>query len=94
MVTDRWSRSWHATVNGIEQPISGANFIFRAVPVTRGNNRVEFSFQPVGMPWPGHIQLVCARRDRSRFLSPRLPVRRLSLTSARVISPALLPAAE
>ena len=50
MVSDRWSRSWHALVNGIEQPVSGANFIFRAVPVTRGNNRVEFSFQPVGMP--------------------------------------------
>ncbi len=50
MVTDRWSRSWQATVNGVAQPVEGANFIFRAVPVTRGANRIEFRFRPLGMP--------------------------------------------
>jgi hypothetical protein len=51
LVSDRWARSWHATVNGIEQPISGANFIFRAVPVTQGTNRIDFTYRPIGMPW-------------------------------------------
>ncbi len=91
MVTDRWSRSWHASVNGIEQPISGANFIFRAVPVKQGTNRIEFSFQPLGMPglvifsW-SILGVILA------FSLARLPLRRPSLTSA--ISPALLPATE
>jgi hypothetical protein len=93
MVSDRWSRSWHAIVNGIEQPISGANFIFRAVPVTRGINRVEFSFRPVGMP--GLVIFSWSVLGLIVTLSlVRLPFRRLSLTSARVISPALLPAVE
>lgn len=50
MITDRWSRSWSATVNGVAQPVWGANFIFRALPVVQGNNRVDFSFHPRGLP--------------------------------------------
>ncbi|MGI9088588.1 MAG: hypothetical protein ACR2HH_12745 [Chthoniobacterales bacterium] len=50
MVTERWSRSWRATVNGIERPVEGANFIFRLVPVVRGRNRIEFSYHPFAMP--------------------------------------------
>ncbi len=51
LVTERWSRSWRATVNGLAQPVEAADFIFRAVPVTKGINRIEFSFHPFGMPW-------------------------------------------
>ena len=93
MVTERWSRSWHATVNGVEQPIAGANFIFRGVPVKRGINRVEFSFQPVGMPglvlfsW-SVLGVIAA------FSLARLPAARFCLTSARILSPVLLPATE
>ena len=50
MITDRWSRSWNVAVNGVAQPVWGANFIFRAVPVTQGNNRINFSFHPRGLP--------------------------------------------
>ncbi|MDQ6623679.1 MAG: YfhO family protein, partial [Verrucomicrobiota bacterium] len=50
LITERWSRSWHATVNGLEQPIAGANFIFRALPVRKGPNHVVFTFEPVALP--------------------------------------------
>jgi hypothetical protein len=50
MFTERWSRSWRALVNGTAQPILGANFIYRAVPVTKGENRIDFSFHPFGLP--------------------------------------------
>ncbi|MFL6541090.1 MAG: hypothetical protein ACJ8HU_10015 [Chthoniobacterales bacterium] len=50
MVTDRWSRSWVATVNGAPQPIAVGDFIFRAVPVKVGANHIDFSYRPFGMP--------------------------------------------
>jgi hypothetical protein len=46
MVTDRWSRSWQCTVNSKRTAVEGANFIYRAVAVRTGNNRIEFSFRP------------------------------------------------
>ncbi|MGZ5025424.1 MAG: YfhO family protein, partial [Chthoniobacterales bacterium] len=93
MVSDRWSRSWHATVNGIEQPISGANFIFRAVPVTKGSNRIEFSYRPLGMPglvlfsWSVLGIIVALSLVRLRVNLPRL-------TSRENVAPAFLPAVE
>ncbi len=48
LVTDRWAPYWHATVNGRALPIEGAGFIFRAVPVTRGENTVMFRYEPKG----------------------------------------------
>lgn len=51
LVTDRWARSWHAAVNGAETPVYGANFVFRAVPVTAGPNLVEFTYRPALHPW-------------------------------------------
>jgi len=50
MITDRWSRSWGAKVNGTPQPVAGANFVFRAVRVMKGDNRIEFNFHPMGLP--------------------------------------------
>jgi hypothetical protein len=50
LVTDRWARSWEATVNGRRTRLYRGNFIFRAVRVARGPNRIEFSYHPRGFP--------------------------------------------
>jgi len=46
LVTDRWSWSWRARVNGEPAEVLGADFIFRAVRVKAGINRIAFSFRP------------------------------------------------
>jgi Bacterial membrane protein YfhO len=51
MVTERWAPGWRATVNGQPTPTFGANFIFRAVPVRRGENVIRFVYRPAGFPW-------------------------------------------
>jgi Bacterial membrane protein YfhO len=48
LVTDRWARDWKAEVNGKPVEVLGANFLFRAVPVTRGENTVRFHYAPKG----------------------------------------------
>ena len=50
LVTDRWARGWSARVNGKPAEVYGGNFIFRAVRVEAGENRVEFSYRPFGFP--------------------------------------------
>jgi hypothetical protein len=50
MVTDSWSHGWSATVNGRATPLSGGNFIFRAVPVDAGTSTVDFQFNAFGFP--------------------------------------------
>jgi hypothetical protein len=46
LFTDRWARGWQATVNGHAVPLFCGNFIFRAVRVAAGVNRIEFRFVP------------------------------------------------
>ena len=46
LVTDRWSRSWRATVNDLPVPVFGGDFIFRAIPVRAGENTIQFSYRP------------------------------------------------
>jgi hypothetical protein len=48
MVTDRWARSWQATVNGESTTVYCGNFIFRAVRVNAGPNRLQFSYAHKG----------------------------------------------
>ncbi len=48
MITDRWAPGWHATVNGREAPVLGADFLFRAVPVAPGGNDIRLQYQPSG----------------------------------------------
>jgi hypothetical protein len=48
LVTDRWSRSWHASVDGREVPVFGGDFVFRAVQVHAGTNLVRFRYEPTG----------------------------------------------
>ncbi len=50
LVTDRWSPGWQATVNGKRVEVFGGDFIFRAVPVQQGTNKVSFSYLPAGWP--------------------------------------------
>jgi uncharacterized membrane protein YfhO len=50
LVTDRWAQGWQACVNGQPQPVWIGQFIFRAVEVEPGANRVEFSYRPFGYP--------------------------------------------
>jgi hypothetical protein len=51
LVTDRWGRSWRATVNGVPAVVYGGNFIFRALQVAAGRNQVAFTFEPFAFPW-------------------------------------------
>jgi hypothetical protein len=51
LVTDRWARSWQAELNGHRVPLYVGNFIFRAIRVPEGENRVRFTYRPLGFPW-------------------------------------------
>jgi len=51
LVTDRWSKSWRASVNGNNVRVWGGNFVFRAIPVKKGLCRIEFHFKPVYLIW-------------------------------------------
>lgn len=51
LVTDRWARSWSANVNGNPTPIDVGNFLFRALPVTAGENTISFTYAPAAVPW-------------------------------------------
>ena len=46
LFTDRWARGWRAKVNGRAVPVFSGNFVFRAVRVKSGANRIEFRFVP------------------------------------------------
>jgi hypothetical protein len=51
LVTDRWARSWRGEINGRQTTVYGGNFIFRAIRVYAGQNRVRFTYQAAGFPW-------------------------------------------
>jgi hypothetical protein len=51
LVTDRWARSWRAEVNGKQTGLYVGNFIFRAVQVSAGQNKITFTYHPLGFPW-------------------------------------------
>ena len=51
LVTDRWSHGWMATVNDLPVPVFGGDFIFRAIPVRAGENRIQLSYQPFAWKW-------------------------------------------
>jgi hypothetical protein len=38
-------------VDGRETRILGGNFVFRAIEVPRGRHSVEFSYEPLALPW-------------------------------------------
>jgi hypothetical protein len=45
LVTDRWANRWTATVNGIPRPVICGDFLFRAIPVQSGPNKIEFRYR-------------------------------------------------
>lgn len=46
VLTDAWDPGWIALVDGVAAPIYRADLIFRAVPITSGQHRVEFLYRP------------------------------------------------
>jgi hypothetical protein len=51
LVTDRWAPSWHVRVNDRPCKVWIGNLVFRAVQVSRGENRVCFSYQSRNFRW-------------------------------------------
>lgn len=51
LVTDSWGRGWTAVVNRQPAEVVGGNFLFRAVRVGPGLNRIDFRYRPFGYPW-------------------------------------------
>lgn len=51
LVTDRWAPGWRATVNDKEAELWAGTFIFRAVRVRRGANKIFFEYRPFGFPY-------------------------------------------
>jgi hypothetical protein len=74
LVTDRWCRGWNATVNGQDVPVYGGDFVFRAVQVHAGHNKINFDYRPAGWPtllWLSWVTLAAT------FIGPRLKLRSL-----------------
>lgn len=49
VLADSFYPGWKAYVDGKEEKIRRANFFFRAVPLTSGEHRVEFRYEPVSV---------------------------------------------
>ena len=74
VLADENAPGWSATVDGERAPISSADVLLRAVPVSRGRHRVEFSYRtPLlragaivsALAWLGVLALFCGMRRRS-----------------------------
>jgi hypothetical protein len=46
LTTDRWAPDWQVTLNDHATSVYGGNFIFRAIRVDSGINRIRFSYRP------------------------------------------------
>lgn len=49
LVTDRYAKSWQVKVNGRTSPVWGGNFIYRALPVEAGLQKIAFRYNPYGI---------------------------------------------
>jgi hypothetical protein len=47
VVADTWYPGWEAKVNQQSVPLYRANYLFRAVKIESGENKVEFKYQPL-----------------------------------------------
>lgn len=47
VLTDTYYPGWRAYVDGVEQPILRANYLFRAVPLQSGRHQVSFVYKPL-----------------------------------------------
>jgi hypothetical protein len=46
VLLDSFYPGWRATVDGVEVPVAGANFVYRAISFPSGFHRVKFSYEP------------------------------------------------
>jgi hypothetical protein len=51
LVTDRWGSAWRAEVNSKVTEVLPGNFVFRAIRVAEGVNRIRFTYHPPLFPW-------------------------------------------
>ena len=51
LVAERWAPSWRATVNDRPAVVHPADFIYRAVAVKAGGNKVAFNYSPASLPF-------------------------------------------
>jgi hypothetical protein len=80
VLNDTWFPGWTARVDGTEVPILRANHAFRAVALTAGSHRVEFTFRPRGFDSGAGITLATAGLVLLLFL----PRPRTAVTAAVV----------
>jgi hypothetical protein len=77
LVTDRWAPGWRAEVNGRAQALYPADFVFRAVYLNAGPNRVAFRYRPATLLptlvlcW-GTLLLVALLQFKHRWLLAKL----------------------
>lgn len=50
LVTDRWAPGWRARVNGFATVVYPADFVFRAVYLKAGPNKITFEYRPSTLP--------------------------------------------
>lgn len=50
-VTERHAAGWRASVDGAPTPVLQAGFLWRAVALPAGAQRVHFHYRPFGWPW-------------------------------------------
>jgi len=58
VVQDTWAPGWQATVDGEPVQIQPANVAARAVPLTAGVHRVEFTYSPPGLALGAVVSLI------------------------------------
>ena len=51
LLQDAYFPGWVARVDGERAPLLRANYLFRAVPVSAGEHRVTFSYEPEAVAW-------------------------------------------
>jgi hypothetical protein len=80
VLADQYYPGWRATVNGNEQPITRANYLFRLVAVPAGASRVEFRFRPASLALGAAISAITIAVLASVVMrAPRNPGRRTVL---------------
>src|SRR5205814_7944695 len=94
VLADTYYPGWVARVDGVEQPILRADYLFRAVAVRPGQQVVEFRYEPtsfrIGAATSGLTLLVLVALVAATLVDPaRWPVRR---SRPLALDPALDPA--
>lgn len=85
LVTERWARSWQATVNGRAVALEGGDFLFRLVPVRAGDNVIAMHYEVgwmnglVALSWGTMLVVGVASLFQRLRAKPAAPVARLNL---------------